>query len=155
MATMIENTRQLRSSEGLRRILTTDGRRQCRLVTMFEMKQSPLIAADALAERLGREDWIVVDCRFTLTDPPSGRKAYERGHIPGARYAHLDDDLARAPGPVDGRHPLPEPTVFAATLGRWGVTSAATVVAYDDASGAIAARLWWLLGWIGHEPRAV
>jgi thiosulfate/3-mercaptopyruvate sulfurtransferase len=122
---------------------------------MFEMKQSPLIAADALAERLGRDDWIVVDCRFTLTDPPSGRKAYERGHIPGARYAHLDDDLARAPGPADGRHPLPEPTVFAATLGRWGVTSAATVVAYDDASGAIAARLWWLLGWIGHERRAV
>jgi thiosulfate/3-mercaptopyruvate sulfurtransferase len=119
------------------------------------MSESPLIAAEALAERLGRDDWIVVDCRFTLTDPPAGRQAYERGHIPGARYAHLDADLARAPGPADGRHPLPEPSAFGATLGGWGVTRTATVVAYDDASGAIAARLWWLLGWLGHQRRLV
>jgi thiosulfate/3-mercaptopyruvate sulfurtransferase len=108
-----------------------------------------------LARTLARSDWIVVDCRFTLTDPAAGRAAYERGHIPGARYAHLDDDLSRPPNRDEGRHPLPEPDRFAATLGRFGIGPGDTVVAYDDASGAIAARLWWLLGWVGHERRAV
>jgi thiosulfate/3-mercaptopyruvate sulfurtransferase len=122
---------------------------------MCEMTQGPLIGVDALAKHLADDEWIVVDCRFTLTDAPAGRKAYERGHIPGARYAHLDNDLARAPRPTDGRHPLPDAEEFAATLGRWGITPAAMVVAYDDGSGAIAARLWWLLGWLGHERRAV
>jgi thiosulfate/3-mercaptopyruvate sulfurtransferase len=122
---------------------------------MIDMVQSPLIDAAELAKHLEDDDWVVVDCRFTLTDAPAGRRAYERGHIPGARYADLDRDLARTPGSSDGRHPLPSPEAFATTLGRWGVTAASTVVAYDDGSGAIAARLWWLLGWLGHERRAV
>ena len=116
---------------------------------------SPLISPTALAERLGDSAWVVVDCRFVLTDPEAGRSAYRRGHIPGARYAHLDNDLARAPRPADGRHPLPRVEDFAATLGGWGISSASSVVAYDDMSGAIAARLWWMLRWIGHRAAFV
>src|SRR5262245_30276870 len=119
------------------------------------MTFGPLIDANALARELDRGDCIVVDCRFTLTDPPAGRAAYERGHIPGARYAHLDDDLARHPRAGEGRHPLPDLVRFAATLGGWGIDRDTAVVAYDEGSGAIAARLWWLLGWLGHPRRAV
>ncbi len=116
---------------------------------------SPLISPAELAQRLDDPAWVVVDCRFVLTDPDAGRTAYRHGHIPGARYAHLDKDLARTPGPMDGRHPLPRPVDFAATLGAWGISNASTVVVYDDLSGAIAARLWWMLRWIGHEATRV
>jgi thiosulfate/3-mercaptopyruvate sulfurtransferase len=119
------------------------------------MQPSPLVDARSLARELPRGGWIAVDCRFTLTDPPAGRAAYESGHVPGARYAHLDDDLSRPPHAGEGRHPLPDRERFAATLGAWGIAPDDTVVAYDEGSGAIAARLWWLLGWIGHERRAV
>src|SRR5438477_523584 len=81
---------------------------------------SPLIDAAALAERLDEPDWVVVDCRFTLTDPAAGPAAYARSHIPGARYADLDRDLSRRPGPADGRHPLPSPRDLAERLGAWG-----------------------------------
>ena len=119
------------------------------------MTFGPLIDAAALARELDRGGCVAVDCRFTLTDPAAGRAAYDRGHIPGARYAHLDDDLARRPRAGEGRHPLPERERFAAMLGRLGVGRDDAVVAYDEGSGAIAARLWWLLGWIGHPRRAV
>lgn len=119
------------------------------------MAQRPLIDVESLAAQLASSDCVPIDCRFTLTDPPAGRAAYERGHIPGARYAHLDDDLAREPTPAEGRHPLPEPEVLAATLGAWGISRDTLVVAYDEGSGAIAARLWWLLRWLGHERCAV
>lgn len=116
---------------------------------------SPLISATALAERLGDAAWVVVDCRFVLTEPDAGHAAYLRGHIPAARYAHLDNDLAGVPGPADGRHPLPQVEDFAATLGAWGISNATSVVVYDDASGAIAARLWWMLRWAGHRAAYV
>jgi len=119
------------------------------------MSFGPLIDAESLARELGRGDCIVVDCRFTLTNPAAGKAAYESSHIPGARYANLDDDLARHPRADEGRHPLPDPERFAATLGRWGIGRDDAVVAYDEGSGAIAARLWWLLGWLGHARRAV
>jgi len=115
-----------------------------------------LIAADELAAHLDDPDWAIVDCRFNLQDTGQGRRAYQAGHIPGAVYAHLDEDLS---GPVvpgrTGRHPLPEPEVFAARLGRWGIGNTTQVVAYDDAGGAYAARLWWMLRWLGHEAVAV
>jgi len=116
---------------------------------------SPLITAAELAAHLDDPSWVVVDCRFTLTDPAAGPAAYARSHIPGARYANLDEDLARHPAPDEGRHPLPHAADFAARLGAWGVGNDSTVVAYDEASGAIAARLWWLLGWLGHDRRLV
>lgn len=112
---------------------------------------SPLISSTALSKRLGDSAWIVVDCRFELTDPDAGRAAYRRGHIPGARYAHLDNDLASVPGPADGRHPLPRVEDFTAALGAWGISDVSHVVVYDDMSGATAARLWWMLRWIGHR----
>jgi thiosulfate/3-mercaptopyruvate sulfurtransferase len=119
------------------------------------MTFGPLVDVDTVARHIGDSDWVVVDCRFTLTDPSAGRAAYDRGHVVGARYAHLDDDLAQRPRPHEGRHPLPDPQQFAETLGRWGIDGSTTVVAYDEASGAIAARLWWLLRWLGHRRCAV
>ena len=116
---------------------------------------SPLITAAELARHLDDPSWIVVDCRFTLTDPAAGPATYARAHIPGARYANLDEDLSRHPGPRDGRHPLPAAEDFAARLGAWGIGNDSRVVAYDEATGAMAARLWWLLGWLGHDRRLV
>src|SRR6187551_3850274 len=101
------------------------------------MSTAPLIDVRGLAARLRDPDWVIVDCRFELLDPPAGKAAYLRSHIPGARYADLDRDLARRPGPDDGRHPLPEPAEIAARLGEWGISNTSTVVAYDDGSGAI------------------
>jgi thiosulfate/3-mercaptopyruvate sulfurtransferase len=119
------------------------------------MQTSPLIDAPSLARHLAEPDWVIVDCRFTLTAPAAGRTAYSKAHIPGARYADLDRDLARAPTPGDGRHPLPARDDFAARLGGWGIGNGSTVVAYDEGNGAVAARLWWMLGWLGHERRLV
>jgi thiosulfate/3-mercaptopyruvate sulfurtransferase len=116
---------------------------------------APLIDANALAAHLGDPEWVIVDCRFNLLDPSAGRAAYERAHLPGARYADLDRDLARSPLPTEGRHPLPDPTDLAAKLGGWGIGNDATVVAYDEGSGAIAARLWWLMRWLGHRNSLV
>lgn len=115
-------------------------------------RQNDLIDAETLAHRLDDPSTIVLDCRFTLTLPAAGRRAYAAGHIPRARYADLDRDLARMAAPHEGRHPLPAPESFAATLGRLGVERASEVVVYDDAGGAIAARAWWMLRWLGH-PR--
>jgi len=115
----------------------------------------PLIEVSQLQSQLGSPDLVVVDCRFNLKEPEAGRRAWESGHIPGAVYAHLDDDLSRRPAPQEGRHPLPSAQSFTATLGRLGIGRDSHVIAYDDQGGAIAARLWWMLGWIGHERRAM
>lgn len=115
-----------------------------------------LINIDELAYALERgPETIVLDCRFELREPDAGRRAYEAGHIPTARYVDLDRDLARRPEAGDGRHPLPAPDALAATLGRLGVLRTSRVVAYDDAGGAFAARAWWLLRWLGHAEVAV
>jgi thiosulfate/3-mercaptopyruvate sulfurtransferase len=119
------------------------------------MTTGPLIDVGTLARQNGRAGLVVVDCRFNLTDPAAGRAAYDRGHVPGARYAHLEDDLSRQPSAAEGRHPLPDMACFAATLGGWGITAEDTVVCYDEGSGAIAARLWWLLRHVGHRDCAV
>jgi thiosulfate/3-mercaptopyruvate sulfurtransferase len=109
-----------------------------------------LMTPEELAADLGADDLVVVDCRFNLLRPAAGRESWEAGHIPGAYYADLDQDLAALVTAQSGRHPLPEPGALADLLGSWGVTPASRVVAYDDVGGAIAARLWWLLGWVGH-----
>lgn len=118
--------------------------------------ERPLWSAQDLAARLNDPSVVIVDCRFDLMKPDAGRLAYEEAHIPGARYADLNRDLS---GPVEpgvtGRHPLPDPELLAKTLGEWGIDRQTLVVAYDDASGAIAARLWWLLVWLGHEQVTV
>ncbi len=109
----------------------------------------------ALASHLDDPRWAVVDCRFTLTDPDAGRRAYAAGHIPGAVYAHLNDDLSAPVRPDSGRHPLPDPERLAEMLGRWGIDNDTQVVVYDDSFGAMAARLWWLMHWLGHEACAL
>jgi thiosulfate/3-mercaptopyruvate sulfurtransferase len=114
-----------------------------------------LISPAELAPHLADADWLVVDCRFELGKPETGERAYAAGHLPHAIYAHLDRDLAAPVTPRTGRHPLPEPEKFAATLAGWGLTPATQVVAYDADNSAYAARLWWLLRWVGHEAVAV
>ncbi|MCR4302184.1 MAG: sulfurtransferase [Sulfuricaulis sp.] len=114
-----------------------------------------LVDTETLSRHLGDPRWVVVDCRFVLTDPEAGRRAYEAGHIPGARYAHLSEDLSSPITPGSGRHPLPFPNTLAEKLGRWGIDKNSQVVVYDDSFGAMAARLWWLLRWLGHEAVAV
>ena len=98
---------------------------------------------------------IVFDVRFDLTRPEAGEQAYAQGHLPGARYAHLDRDLSTARTGRNGRHPLPERAHFAEWAGRQGIAPGIQVVAYDDQGGAFAARLWWMLRWLGHEAVAV
>ncbi len=114
-----------------------------------------LVDVTTLREKLDDPTWRVVDCRHNLMAPEAGREAYRQAHIPGAVYAHLDEDLAGPITPASGRHPLPEPAELARTLGRWGINRQTQVVVYDDAGGAIAARLWWLLRWLGHRSCAV
>jgi thiosulfate/3-mercaptopyruvate sulfurtransferase len=114
-----------------------------------------LIDVDSLQERLGKPRLAVVDCRFDLMSPEAGRQAYLGAHIPGARYADLNRDLSAPIGPNTGRHPLPSPEAFAARLGAMGIGNETQVVAYDEANGSIAARLWWMLRWLGHDAVAV
>ena len=114
-----------------------------------------LMSVEDLHQRIDDPSLVVVDCRFALTEPEKGKSDYVEGHIPGAVYAHLDHDLAAPARPETGRHPLPDPRRFERTLRRWGVSNDSEVVAYDDASGALAARLWWLLRWMGHSGVAV
>jgi thiosulfate/3-mercaptopyruvate sulfurtransferase len=114
------------------------------------MEFHTLIAAELLQGLLGEPRLAVVDCRFDLMNPDAGRQAYLRGHIPGARYADLNRDLSAPVGPGTGRHPLPTPEAFASWLGGAGISNDAQIVAYDDANGSIAARLWWMLRWVGH-----
>lgn len=94
----------------------------------------------------------VVDCRSKLQQPGWGREQYLAGHIPGAVHADLEHDLS---GPIiagqTGRHPLPTPAALARTLSGFGIGPETTVIAYDDAGGAYASRLWWLLRWLGHD----
>ena len=103
-----------------------------------------------LAAHLDDPDVVVADVRWYL-DGRSGRDAYEAGHVPGAVFVDLDAVLAADPATGGGRHPLPDPGVFAGALGRLGIGDGVTVVAYDDAGGAIAARLWWMLRTVGQD----
>jgi len=114
-----------------------------------------LISPQELLPLYPRADCVVVDCRFDLMDPAAGRAAWAAGHLPGAHYAHLDDDLAGPVGDSGGRHPLPAPAALAERLAEWGIREESLVVAYDDSGGAIAGRLWWLLRDCGHGRAAV
>ncbi len=116
------------------------------------MRLPPLITAEQLAASQGSV--AICDIRWDLEDPEKGRATYELGHIPGAVFVDLDEDLS-GPAGLNGRHPLPQPSRFAETLGRLGISPSDHVVAYDDVEGRIAARLWWMLLAIGHENAQV
>jgi thiosulfate/3-mercaptopyruvate sulfurtransferase len=119
------------------------------------MSFKTLISTSALAPRLEDPSYVVVDCRFKLDDVSWGEREYREAHVPGAVYAHLDRDLSGAKTGRNGRHPLPDPRVLAATLGSFGIASGVQVVAYDQDNGMFASRLWWMLRWLGHEAVAV
>ena len=114
-----------------------------------------LVSTEELALHLDNPDWVVIDCRFTLTDTEAGMRSYTAGHIPGAHYAHLDNDLSSPVTEFTGRHPLPDPAALAKKLGTWGIDASKQVVVYDDTFGAMAVRLWWLLKWLGHDNAAL
>ncbi|MFC3461027.1 MULTISPECIES: sulfurtransferase [Massilia] len=118
-----------------------------------------LISAADLAASIDHPDWVVVDCRHDLVNLAFGREAYAAGHLPGAVFADMETDLSGAKRGADGvfrgRHPLPDKEALVETLRAWGVNDRTQVVAYDAHGGMYAARLWWLLRWLGHEASAV
>ena len=119
------------------------------------MHYSTLIEPAGLAALLGKQVVAVVDCRFELAASSAGREAYLKAHIPGAGFADLNKDLSVPPGTDSGRHPLPSKEAFALVLGALGIDNGTQVVAYDQSSGAFAARFWWMLRWVGHRDVAV
>jgi thiosulfate/3-mercaptopyruvate sulfurtransferase len=120
------------------------------------MRTLPLVVPPAwLAERLATPGLRIVDVRWRLGDPAFGPAAYARGHIPGAVFLDVDRDLAAPRGSGPGRHPLPAADGFAQTMAGIGVGDDTVVCAYDDAGGAVAARLWFLLRYFGHETGTV
>src|SRR3569623_155627 len=120
-------------------------------MTMFDT----LIEPAQLAALLDSDDVVLFDCGFELGKPDAGYAAFVESHLPGARYLHLDHDLAAAPGGDNGRQPLPDPATFAAVMRANGLDQGQQVVAYDASGGPYAARLWWLLRWLGHDRVAV
>jgi len=114
-----------------------------------------LIGTDTLHDALDDPALVIVDCRFDLMNPDRGRAEYLEGHVPGAVYADLDRDLSAPVSEETGRHPLPGIDDLQATFRRLGISAGSQVVAYDGGPGGIAARLWWLLHWLGHERAAV
>ena len=114
-----------------------------------------LVDVATLADRLADPEWAIVDCRHRLTDPGFGEAAYLESHIAGSAFAHADRVLSGEPVTDRGRHPLPDPDTLRARFGALGIDSKTQVVAYDDAGGAIAGRLWWMLHYMGHVRAAV
>ena len=115
-----------------------------------------LISADELAAvQSSGTALMLLDCSFELSDLQAGQRAYAAGHIPGARYLHLEHDLSTDKTGRNGRHPLPSRESFARTMAALGLHAGTQVVAYDNAGGMYAARLWWMLRWAGHQAVAV
>lgn len=108
-----------------------------------------LVTAAQLAGHLNDPAYVIFDCRHDLGDTAKGARLYAESHIASAHFASVDTDLSGAKTGKNGRHPLPAPAAFAAFLARHGVTDTTTLVAYDDAGGMYAARLWWMARWIG------
>lgn len=116
---------------------------------------STLVDVATLQAHLHDPKWRIVDCRHQLAAPEAGELAYAAGHLPGAVFMHLDRDLSGPKTGTNGRHPLPDAQQLAKRLGALGIDGETQVVAYDDAGGMMAGRLWWLLRWLGHERVAV
>jgi thiosulfate/3-mercaptopyruvate sulfurtransferase len=114
-----------------------------------------LVTTEELARHLDDPQWVVLDTRHDLADPRKGAKAYAEGHVPGAFFVSIDEDLSGAKTGRNGRHPLPDLASFAARMNACGLRPGTQVVAYDDLSGNFAVRLWWLLRWLGHDKVAL
>lgn len=114
-----------------------------------------LISVQDLQANLDRPEWVIVDCRFDLAQPEQGRLDYLQAHIPGAQFADIDHDLSDHSKTAGGRHPLPDADALADLFSRLGIDSDCQVVVYDAMGGAFAARLWWLLRYMGHTAVAL
>ena len=114
-----------------------------------------LIDPATFASHLGDPLWVVIDCRFDLTDTAKGEREFAAGHIPGARYADLDRHLSAGKTGTNGRHPMPSPAEMRARFGALGIGPRCQVVAYDADNGIYAARLWWMLRYMSHDAVAV
>ena len=123
----------------------------------MESERSPLVSVDRLSEWIASErPPVIVDLRWYLGKPGAGRAAYDEGHIPGAIFLDLDEDLADLNGfGAPGRHPLPSPAAFLDRMAARGIGDGDRVVGYDDAGGWVAARLWWMLDNLGFGRRGV
>jgi thiosulfate/3-mercaptopyruvate sulfurtransferase len=115
--------------------------------------RTTLVSTDELATNLG--SWRIFDCRHDLMKPALGEQQYGEAHIPGALFAHMERDLSAPKNGKNGRHPLPDPAAFVAWLGKQGLMKDDQVICYDAANGSTAARLWWMLRWVGHKNVAV
>jgi len=115
-----------------------------------------ILSAAELNKNLDNPDWAIMDCRFDFDEPELGYQEYLAGHIPGSLYIDLERDLSSEiiPGKT-GRHPLPDRKILASRFSSWGIDSSIKVVIYDSKNGGLAARMWWLLRWLGHENVAV
>lgn len=114
-----------------------------------------LVSVDELIAHVGDPTWRIFDCRHDLQNTEYGAQAYAKGHIPSALFMHLDRDLSGEKNGGNGRHPLPDPAVFAARMSACGIGPNTQVVAYDNEAGVFAARLWWTLRWLGHDKVAL
>ncbi len=114
-----------------------------------------LISTEELSKHLGDPDFVIIDVRHDLSDHGLGRREYAKGHIPGAHFLSVEDDLSGAKNGHNGRHPLPAMADFAATLSRLGIDSTKQVIACDQATNTYSGRLWWMLRWAGHRNVAV
>lgn len=114
-----------------------------------------LVGVDEVIAHAGDPGWRIFDCRHDLQNTGYGAQAYAKGHIPGALFLHLDRDLSGPKNGSNGRHPLPDPAVFAAKMSACGVGAQTQVVAYDNEAGVFAARFWWMLRWLGHDRVAL
>lgn len=119
------------------------------------MAHRTLVSCQTLSQHLHDPAWVVVDCRHQLADPAWGETCYREAHLPGARFLHLDHDLSSAPTGHNGRHPLPDPVRLAQRLREIGLNADSQLVVYDQVSGGMAARLWWLARWLGHSRVAL
>lgn len=118
-------------------------------------KYQTFISSEELFELKKSGHVVTIDCRFDLSNPDWGYSDYLKNHIPNAIYAHLDHDLSKSITPSSGRHPLPDTGEFIDTCSKWGIDSQKQVVVYDTASGSFAARLWWMLHYLGHSNVAI
>jgi thiosulfate/3-mercaptopyruvate sulfurtransferase len=115
-----------------------------------------LIQAEDVWPRLDDPAWALIDCRMSPPAASGGRAKYLASHIPGAVHAHMEEDLSAPATPGrTGRHPLPDSTAFVEKVAGFGIDAEVQVVVYDDSSGSNAARLWWMLRWVGHDRAAV
>jgi thiosulfate/3-mercaptopyruvate sulfurtransferase len=119
------------------------------------MDYTTLISSEELSHNLEDPNWAVFDMRFDLADKEQGLQEYLAGHIPGAIYVHLEDDLSLPASSQGGRHPLPSVGAMEKTFSQWGIDGSTQVVVYDARGGGFAARLWWMLRYLGHHRVAL